>query len=122
MKKSSKKMKKSIDNKYSVVVRCLHNHKLKIKSKKGKHMIIETTVYVKLDDGKEKTVYLPSFDCDFEKSYKEAIPKKRESRFDALQAVIELARENPDLFANNFESAEVVYECEYGCQSYTFNF
>lgn len=85
-------------------------------------MIIETTVYVKLDDGKEKTVYLPSFDCDFEKSYKEAIPSKAEAKSDALQAVMELARENPDLFANNFETAEVVYECEYGYKSYTVNF
>ena len=83
---------------------------------------IETTIYIKLDDGKKEPVYMPSFDYDFEKSYKEAIPTKGEAKSDALQAVMELARENPYLFANNFERAEVVYECEYGYKSYTVNF
>lgn len=118
-----KKMQKVLDGLHIVVVKCLHNHKLK--STKGKHMKIikiETTVYVKLDDGREKTVYLPSFDYDFEESYKEAIPSKAEAKSDALQAIMELARENPDLFSNNIESAEVVYECECGCKSFAVKF
>ena len=83
---------------------------------------IETTVYVKLDDGKKETVYLPSFDYDFEESYKEAIPSKGEAKSDASQAVMELAMDKPYLCARDIESAEVVYECEYGCKSYTFKF
>lgn len=83
---------------------------------------IETTVYVKLNDGKVKTVYLPSFDYDFERSYKEAIPNKGEAKSDASQAVMELAMEKPYLCARDIESAEVVYECECGHKSYTFKF
>lgn len=83
---------------------------------------IETTIYIKLDDGREEAIYLPSFDYDFEESYKEAIPSKGEAKSDALQAVMELSMEKPYLCARDIESAEVVYECEYGCKSYTFKF
>lgn len=109
-------MKKSIDNKHSVVVKCLHNHKTKIN--KGSIMIIETTVYLKLCGGTEETIYLPSFDCYFEKSYKEAFPRKDGARIDALEAIMKLARGKPDLLFTNIERIEVVYECEFGDKSY----
>lgn len=85
-------------------------------------MIIETSVFVKLESGKTEIIYLPSFDCDFEKSYKEAFPGKKAARLDALQAVMELVEEKPYLYLIDIERIEVVYECEFGCKSYTVNF
>ena len=82
---------------------------------------IEVTAYITLGD-KLETVYLPSFDYDYNKSPKEAFPKKEDAKIDALEAIIQLARDGASFHAIDVEEVEMCYESTNGDKRHVIKF